>query len=126
MAGPRQGRRGRRGGDGRPQTLGTVLVNLIDNALRYAAGRRHPGQCRQVVDRVLINVVDQGPGVPRDTGTRCSAAFSDSGPHQQVGSVSGCRWPTGFVEAMGGSISTTDTPAVGCGNRRPWRNIRGG
>ena len=47
--------------------LERVLANLIDNALRYAADCPVRVTAGQVGDRVLIAVVDEGPGIPRGT-----------------------------------------------------------
>ena len=44
--------------------LERVLANLIDNALRYAPDCVVRVKAGQVGDRVLINVIDEGPGIP--------------------------------------------------------------
>lgn len=46
--------------------LRRVLCNLLDNAFRY--GGPHPVtlQCSKVEDKVIINILDQGPGIPAD------------------------------------------------------------
>ncbi|MFT3836712.1 MAG: hybrid sensor histidine kinase/response regulator [Myxococcaceae bacterium] len=46
--------------------LEQVLSNLIDNARKYAAGARLRLQLTQSGGRALLNVSDQGPGIPPD------------------------------------------------------------
>lgn len=94
--------------------LERVLVNLVDNALRYA----HDGLVRvnagRVGDRVLINVVDEGPGVPRGAEVEMFEPFQRLGDSDNTSGVGlGLSVARGFTEAMGGTISATDTPGGG-------------
>jgi two-component system osmolarity sensor histidine kinase EnvZ len=43
-----------------------VLNNLIDNAVRYGRGRPVKVNCRHEGRQVQIEVIDQGPGIPKD------------------------------------------------------------
>lgn len=52
--------------------LERVLVNVIDNALRYSGGAVVRVNAGHVGERVLINVVDEGPGVARGQRSSCS------------------------------------------------------
>jgi two-component system sensor histidine kinase KdpD len=94
--------------------LERVLANLIDNALRYAPDSPVRVTAGQVGDRVLIAVVDEGPGIPRGTEDQLFAPFQRLGDHDtSIGVGLGLSVARGFVEAMGGSISATDTPGGG-------------
>jgi two-component system sensor histidine kinase KdpD len=94
--------------------LERVLANLIDNALRYAPDSPVRATAGQVGDRVLIAVVDEGPGIPRDSEDQLFAPFQRLGDHDtSIGVGLGLSVARGFVEAMGGTISTTDTPGGG-------------
>jgi two-component system sensor histidine kinase KdpD len=94
--------------------LERVLANLIDNALRYAPDSPIRVTAGQVVDRVLIAVVDEGPGIPRGTEDQLFAPFQRLGDHDtSIGVGLGLSVARGFVEAMGGTISSTDTPGGG-------------
>jgi two-component system, OmpR family, sensor histidine kinase KdpD len=94
--------------------LERVLANLIDNALRYAADSPIRVTAGQVGDRVLIAVVDEGPGIPRGTEDQLFAPFQRLGDHDtSIGVGLGLSVARGFVEAMGGAISATDTPGGG-------------
>jgi two-component system sensor histidine kinase KdpD len=94
--------------------LERVLANLIDNALRYAPDSPIRVTAGQVGDRVLIAVVDEGPGIPRGTEEQLFAPFQRLGDHDtSIGVGLGLSVAHGFVEAMGGNISATDTPGGG-------------
>ena len=94
--------------------LERVLANLIDNALRYAPGGPIRVSAGQVADRVLIAVIDEGPGMPRGAEEQLFAPFQRLGDHNTtIGVGLGLSVARGFVEAMGGTISATDTPGGG-------------
>lgn len=94
--------------------LERVLANLIDNALRYAPNCVVRVNAGRVGDRVLINVVDEGPGVPHGAEDHLFEAFQRLGDHDNTTGVGlGLSVARGFVEAMGGTIQTTDTPGGG-------------
>jgi two-component system, OmpR family, sensor histidine kinase KdpD len=94
--------------------LERVLANLIDNALRYAPNSIVRVNAGQVGDRVLINVIDEGPGIPHGTEDQLFEAFQRLGDHDNTTGVGlGMSVAHGFVEAMGGSIAAGDTPGGG-------------
>lgn len=94
--------------------LERVLVNVIDNALRYAPEGTVRVNAGRVGDRVLINVVDEGPGIGRGAEDRLFAPFQRLGDNDNTSGVGlGLSVSRGFVEAMGGSISVADTPGGG-------------
>ncbi|BBZ18719.1 sensor protein KdpD [Mycolicibacterium gadium] len=94
--------------------LERVLANLIDNALRYAPDSPVRVTAGQVGNRVLIAVVDEGPGIPRGTEDQLFAPFQRLGDHDtSIGVGLGLSVARGFVEAMGGTISANDTPGGG-------------
>ena len=62
----------------------------------------------------LIAVIDEGPGIPRGTEEQLFAPFQRLGDHDtSIGVGLGLSVAHGFVEAMGGTISATDTPGGG-------------
>ena len=94
--------------------LERVLANLIDNALRYAPNCVVRVNAGQVGDRVLINVIDEGPGIPAGSEDQLFAAFQRLGDHDNTTGVGlGMSVARGFVEAMGGTIQAGDTPGGG-------------
>lgn len=94
--------------------LERVLANLIDNALRYAPHCLVRVNAGRVGDRVLINVIDEGPGIPHGAEEQVFGAFQRLGDHDNTTGVGlGMSVARGFVEAMGGTITATDTPGGG-------------
>lgn len=94
--------------------LERVLANLIDNALRYAPNCVVRVNAGQVGDRVLINVIDEGPGIPHGAEEQIFEAFQRLGDQDNtIGVGLGMSVARGFVEAMGGTITATDTPGGG-------------
>ncbi len=94
--------------------LERVLANLLDNALRYALDSPIRIYAGRVGDRVLLNVADEGPGVPRGTEEQMFEPFQRMGDHDTTSGVGlGLSVAKGFVEAMGGTVSATDTPGGG-------------
>lgn len=94
--------------------LERVLANLLDNALRYAPDSVVRVNAGTVGDRVLINVVDEGPGIARGAEEQLFQPFQRLGDtHNSSGVGLGTAVARGFVEAMGGTISATDTPGGG-------------
>ncbi|CAN5212622.1 hypothetical protein BH11ACT7_BH11ACT7_19370 [soil metagenome] len=94
--------------------LERVLVNLVDNALRYSHHSLVRVNAGHVGDRVLINVVDEGPGVAGGAEADLFEPFQRLGDSDNTSGVGlGLSVARGFTEAMGGTISTTDTPGGG-------------
>lgn len=94
--------------------LERVLVNLVDNALRYAPASVVRVNAGPVGERVLITIIDEGPGIPRGTEEEMFAPFQRLGDRDNSTGVGlGLSVARGFVEAMGGTISATDTPGGG-------------
>lgn len=97
-----------------PGLLERVLLNVIDNALRYARTGLIRVNAGRIGERVLINVVDEGPGVHRGTEGQLFAPFQRLGDNDNTTGVGlGLSVARGFVEAMGGTIATSDTPGGG-------------
>lgn len=62
---------------GRPQGLRRAVANLIDNALRHAAGEQPLLlTLRQAQGHVLIEVCDRGPGIPEEEAERLKLPFT--------------------------------------------------
>ncbi len=97
-----------------PGLLERVFANLIDNALRYAPNCVVRVNAGRVGDRVLINVIDEGPGIPHGTEDQIFEPFQRMGDQDNTTGVGlGMSVAHGFVEAMGGTITASDTPGGG-------------
>jgi two-component system sensor histidine kinase KdpD len=94
--------------------LERVFANLIDNALRYAPNCVVRVNAGRVGDRVLINIIDEGTGVPHGTQDQLFEPFQRLGDNDNTTGVGlGMSVARGFVEAMGGTIAAGDTPGGG-------------
>ena len=94
--------------------LERVLSNVIDNALRYAPRSMVRVNAGQVGGRVLINVVDEGTGVSKGAAERMFQPFQRLGDYDTTTGLGlGLSVAKGFVEAMDGTITATDTPGGG-------------
>lgn len=94
--------------------LERVLANVIDNALRYASDSVVRVTASHVGERVLINVADEGPGLPPGGEAHVFDPFQRLGDRDNTSGVGlGLPVARGFTEAMGGTISATRTPGGG-------------
>ena len=94
-----------------PVLFEQVLFNLLDNSAKYApAGSKVRLQAWQDGDHVVVQVVDEGPGVPPGDLERVFDKFYRARKEDQVrpGTGLGLAICRGFVEAMGGSISVSN------------------
>jgi two-component system sensor histidine kinase KdpD len=94
--------------------LERVLSNVIDNALRYAPASIVRVNAGQVGSRVLINVVDDGPGVSKGAAEQMFQPFQRLGDFDTTTGLGlGLSVAKGFVEVMDGTITASDTPGGG-------------
>jgi two-component system, OmpR family, sensor histidine kinase KdpD len=87
--------------------LRRAIANLVENALRY--GGDHPVSVRARVSggRILMRVVDQGPGISTVEQERIFLPFYGQG------SGLGLAIVRGFVEANGGHVRVESLPGQG-------------
>ena len=95
--------------------LQRVLVNLLENARRYAP----PGEPVRIsasafAGSVEVRVTDTGPGVPEDRREDIFVPFQRLGDtDNSLGLGLGLALSKGFVEGMGGMLQADDTPGGG-------------
>ena len=95
-----------------PQRLQQVLVNLLDNAVRYGGdGGTVTLSFETFPDVVDVHVDDHGPGLSEDARVGLFTAFERHHPH--AGSGLGLALAGGLVTAMGGVLSHADRPEGG-------------
>jgi two-component system sensor histidine kinase KdpD len=101
---------------GDPGLLERVVANLVQNAQRHAADSHRPVriQASVVGGRLLLRIVDRGPGVPRAERDRLFQPFEQAGEAGGPGLGLGLAVSRGFVAAHGGDLSMEDTPGGGC------------
>ncbi len=91
-----------------------VLVNLIDNAVKYTPeGSPIEISTIQAEDSLLISVADRGPGVPTANRNKIFQKFFREAPEASLGAGLGLAICSGIVEAHGGTIWVEDNPGGG-------------
>lgn len=86
-----------------PQLFHHCLINLIDNAAKHAfAGTPIVVACRRESDELLVEVLDDGPGIPLGEEQRIFETFARiEGSDRKGGTGLGLAIVKGFAEAMG-------------------------
>ncbi|HEY2516751.1 MAG TPA: ATP-binding protein, partial [Polyangiaceae bacterium] len=94
---------------GDPMGLEQVILNLVDNALKYGQpGGRVELRGAREGGRVVLTVADEGPGIAREHLARLFERFYrvDAGrSREQGGTGLGLAIVKHLVESMGGSVS---------------------
>jgi two-component system, OmpR family, sensor histidine kinase KdpD len=96
--------------------LERAFANLMENACRYAAPAPVSVHARRNDGRVIVSVVDQGPGIPEAELQRIFEPFyrgSEADGSQWRGSGLGLAIARGFVEAGGGTLTAESLPGQG-------------
>ncbi len=91
--------------------LERAFANLIDNAVRHSDGRPVSVRARAVRERLLVRVVDQGPGISEAEQERVFEPFYKG--NGSAGSGLGLAIVRGFIEANGGRVSIESLPGQG-------------
>jgi two-component system, OmpR family, sensor histidine kinase KdpD len=91
-----------------PAQLERAFANLFENAHRHSAGHPVSVRARDVGGRILVRVVDRGPGIPKAHQERVFEPFYRSGTGR--GSGLGLAIVRGFVEANGGRVWVESLP----------------
>jgi two-component system, OmpR family, sensor histidine kinase KdpD len=102
-----------------PVQMERAFVNVLENARRHSGG--HPVSVRaravrgRVGERVIVRVVDRGPGIPPAQLERVFEPFyragTAAGGHR--GSGLGLAIARGFTEASGGTLHVESLPGQG-------------
>lgn len=96
--------------------LERAFANLLENAVRYSGGLPVSVHVRRSGPRVVVRVVDQGPGIGAAERARIFEPFyrgRSSGGDAAGGSGLGLSIAKGFVEANGGTITVESLPGQG-------------
>jgi two-component system sensor histidine kinase KdpD len=97
--------------------LERAFANLLDNSARYADGHLVSVRARAVGSRILVRIVDRGPGVPAAERQRIFEPFyrapSQTGGAGHRGSGLGLSIVRGFIEANGGRVWVESLPSQG-------------
>ena len=94
--------------------LRALLDNLLDNALRYTPpGARIDVSLRREADGVLLEIADNGPGIPAQDRSRAVERFVRLNPTDITGSGLGLAIARATAALHGGSLQLDDTPGGG-------------
>ncbi len=94
-----------------PVLFEQALFNLLDNAAKYAPeGTTIRVQTWQEGRRLLLQILDEGDGIPVDDVDRIFDKFyrARKGDHVRAGTGLGLAIARGFVEAMGGTLTASN------------------
>ncbi len=95
-----------------PVQLERAFANLFENAVRHGGGRPVLVRSRESGGRLVVRVVDQGPGIPEGEREQVFQPFyRREGSGQGFGL--GLAIARGFVEANGGEIAVESVPGQG-------------
>ncbi|HEU5406350.1 MAG TPA: sensor histidine kinase KdpD, partial [Nitrospira sp.] len=85
--------------------LEQVVINLIENAVKYAPARTTIELAASATDReIVVEVADRGPGIPIGEESRIFDKFYRAKPAREGGVGLGLTICRGIVEAHGGRI----------------------
>ncbi len=94
--------------------LEQVLTNLVDNAIKYGAGRPIHVQLEADASRALLRVRDEGIGIAPKHLSRIFERFERAVSDRHYGGLGlGLYISRTIVEAMGGSIQAESQPGQG-------------
>jgi two-component system sensor histidine kinase KdpD len=91
--------------------LERAFANLVDNARRHSSDAPVSVRARAVRDRLIVRIVDQGPGISAAEQERIFEPFYKGGA--STGSGLGLAIVRGFVEANDGRVSVESLPGQG-------------
>jgi two-component system, OmpR family, sensor histidine kinase KdpD len=98
-----------------PVQLERAFVNVLENARRHSGGHPVSVRARAVRDRVIVRIVDRGPGIPPAQLERVFEPFYRAGTPggEHRGSGLGLAIARGFTEANTGTLHVESLPGQG-------------
>jgi two-component system sensor histidine kinase KdpD len=96
-----------------PAQLERAFANLLENAVVHGEGQPVLVRSRLVGPRLVVRVVDRGPGIPEGERKRIFEPFYRAGAGGGNGSGLGLAIARGFVEANGGEVEVESLPGQG-------------
>jgi two-component system sensor histidine kinase KdpD len=100
-----------------PALAERAIANVVDNALAWSPPEQPVRiEAAEVGDRVVLRVIDRGPGIPPADRDRVFQPFQRLGDARSRGGAGvglGLAVARGFTEATGGGLQLEDTPGGG-------------
>jgi two-component system sensor histidine kinase KdpD len=96
-----------------PVQLERAFANLMENAVRHGGGRPVLVRARETGGRLMVRIVDQGPGIPEPERERIFEPFYRREDGRGHGFGLGLAIVKGFIEANGGEVRVESVPNQG-------------
>ncbi len=99
-----------------PQRLEQVLYNLVGNAIKYTSEGKIVISASQIDDKVRVQVVDTGQGIPAEDLEHIFEPLTQAGAktsRYRQGSGLGLSISRQLIELMGGTLYVSSQPMVG-------------
>jgi signal transduction histidine kinase/CheY-like chemotaxis protein len=98
---------------GDPLRLRQILINLVGNALRHAAASRIEARVEADAGGLLVEVTDNGKGVPLEAQARIFEPFNPGAGRGARGTGLGLAIVRRLAQQMGGEVSIESTAGQG-------------
>jgi two-component system sensor histidine kinase KdpD len=85
----------------------------MENAVRHGGGRPVLVRARETGGRLMVRIVDQGPGIPEPERERIFEPFYRREDGREHGFGLGLAIVKGFIEANGGEVRVESVPNQG-------------
>jgi signal transduction histidine kinase len=100
--------------EGDAQILSSIVINLVQNACKFTPARGHVTVGARVThDHVLIDIADECGGLPPGKAEELFRPYEQR-HHNRSGLGLGLAISLKGARAIGGDISVTDRPGIGC------------
>jgi two-component system sensor histidine kinase KdpD len=96
-----------------PTQIERAFANLLENAVVHGEGQQVLVRSRLVGPRLVVRVVDRGPGIPENERERIFEPFYRAPGAGESGSGLGLAIARGFIEANGGEVEVESLPGQG-------------
>lgn len=93
--------------------LERAFANLLENARQHSGGHEVSLRVRAVGSRLVVRIVDRGPGIPAAELERVFEAFYRRANTGSGGAGLGLAVARGFIEANGGRVTAESLPGQG-------------
>jgi two-component system, OmpR family, sensor histidine kinase KdpD len=93
--------------------LERAFANLLENAVRHGGGGPVLVKSMPLAGKIVLRVVDQGPGIPENERQRIFEPFQHGEAGSSGGAGLGLAIAKGFVEANGGEIAVDSVVGQG-------------
>jgi signal transduction histidine kinase len=99
-----------------PDHVRRIVINLVENAMKHAAGSPIEVAAMLIDERVIIDIVDHGPGIPVAERSKIFDQFTQLEPsatRSQGGTGLGLNIVRSLAQALEGDVTILDTPGGG-------------